>query len=136
VRGFEPLLVPTYSWELVMAEKLHAILVGTAANPRLRDYGDVILLARSGAIDPALAAAELAAVFASRGDVPPEPRASVGLSDGFAAKRQKDWAGTLSRTGWAGTMPSSLADAIAEVRMIASPLLDATRGPAVPGPCP
>jgi hypothetical protein len=123
VRGFEPLLIPTYSWELVMAEKLHAILTGTEANPRLRDYGDVITLARSGALDPELAGRELAAVFGSRGDALPDLDETVGLSDGFAEKRQWDWEGTLSRTGWTGTMPRSLVDAVAEVRMIAAPLL-------------
>jgi hypothetical protein len=134
VRGFEPLVVPTYSWELVAAEKLHAILTGTEANPRLRDYGDVIALARSGQMDSVLAAEELAAVFTSRGDALPMIEEAVGLSVAFAARRQKDWEGTLSRTGWADAMPASLAEAISELRMVVSALLDTSTAPALQGP--
>jgi len=127
IRGFEPLLVPSYPWELVFAEKLHAILTGSMANPRLRDYMDVIALSRSGAADPGETAEWIVRVFDVRGDSGRQyEEAPVGLSQAFADARQKDWSGTLARTGLAGEMHASLADAIAEVTAIAEPLLAAT----------
>ena len=127
IRGFESPMVPSYPWELVLAEKLHAILTGSMANPRLRDYMDVIALSRSGVVESATAADFIVRVFEARGDSGRQyEEAPVGLTQAFADARQKDWSGTLARTGLAGEMHASLADAIAEVTAIAEPLLAAT----------
>jgi hypothetical protein len=87
IKGFPALVVPSCPWELVLAEKLHAILTGSMQNPRLRDYMDVIAIARSGAVDMASAGEFLARVFEVRG-----PRGGTGLdvpglSPAFASAR-------------------------------------------------
>ena len=136
LRDFPPLVIPAYPWELVLAEKVHAILTGTLANPRLRDYMDVIALHRSGALDPGASAEWIARVFGTRGPSGPRTSDVPGLSAEFAARRQSDWEGTLGRTGYAGKMPASLDDAISEVRAIAEPLLAACQPADAPCPRP
>jgi hypothetical protein len=136
VRGFDPILVPSYPWEVVVAEKLHSVVTGTEANPRLRDYGDLIVLARSGAIDPVRAATEIERVFRARGDWDRYTLDCTGLGAGFAALRQRDWKGTLSTTGYAGAIPANLSEAIDEVRSFAALIetAQATRVDAGPTP--
>lgn len=119
VRGFDAIDIPSYPWEVVVAEKMHAVMTGTERNPRLRDYGDLIALARSGQVDLAGAALEIERVFAVRGDAGRFDPEAAGLSDAFAKARQSDWKGTLAVTGYAGSMPAGLADAIVEVRAFA-----------------
>ncbi len=124
VRGFEPVVVSAYPWELVAAEKVHAILTGTMSNSRLRDYMDVIALERSGVLAGADMASWIARVFEARGDAGRQHEAAVGLSPDFATERQVDWTGTLNRTGYAGRLPASLADAIEEVRVVVGGMLE------------
>ena len=129
VSGFRTLVVPGYPWELVAAEKLHAVLTGTIANPRLRDYMDLLVLLRSGETDATVLAGELARVFAVRRDCL-DPDDPVGLSDAFARRRQQDWAGTLRRTGYGGVLPASFLEAMDELRAWAVPLVrDAVAAP-------
>ena len=123
IRGFAPLTVPSYPWEMVFAEKLHAVMTGTMSNPRLRDYMDIIALHRCRAIDPGSATTWIDRVFEARGHAGRQHDDAVGLSRKFAADRQADWTGTLRRTGYAGHMPASLADAITDVRSITDPML-------------
>jgi hypothetical protein len=120
VRGFEPLDVPSCSWEVVVAEKLHAVMTGTERNPRLRDYADLVVLARSGHVDLGLAAEEVVRVFAARGDPTRFDLQAVGLGSAFAALRQKEWKGTLATTGYAQVVPAELSEAIEEVRSLAA----------------
>jgi predicted nucleotidyltransferase component of viral defense system len=123
---FPPTQFPSYPWEVVLAEKLHAIVVGTIANNRLRDWADVIKLADSGIIDEDAAADAIRRVFERRGashrldDTEP-----VGLSDAFASQRQGDWVTTMNTTGYGATMPRELADAVASVRAFCLPLMAA-----------
>ena len=129
VRGFEALEVPSYPWEVVVAEKLHAVMTGTSRNPRLRDYGDLVVLARSGCIDMERAAAEVLRVFAVRGDADSFSLDALGLTPGFAALRQKDWKGTLATTGYTGAVPASLADTINEIAVFAGAVAGAMPQP-------
>jgi len=135
IRGFEPMLVPAYPWELVLAEKVHAVLTGSFENPRLRDYMDIIAITRADVADPGAAAEAIRRVFEARGSAGRQhAKSPVGLSPEFAAVRQRDWTGTLARTGYAGVMPQTLADAIEEVRGIVEPLLvvpERVRGPQI-----
>lgn len=123
VKGFDPIMVPSYPWELVLAEKLHSVITGSIANPRLRDYMDVLALSRSGVIDAAKAADYLVKVFETRGHANLFALECVGLCEHFGETRQRDWAGTLARTGYLGHLPDLLSDAIAMVRDVALPLM-------------
>ena len=129
VRGFPSFDVNTCPWEVALAEKLHSVLTGTMRNPRLRDYMDVIAMCRSGVVDTAAAPGWIARVFAARGDTDRIHLCGDGLTPSFAEARQADWIGTLSRTGYAGRIPASLAEAITEVRNIAGSLVEAATAP-------
>ena len=122
IRGFEPMAVHACPWGLVLAEKLHTVLTGSMANPRLRDYMDIIAISTSGVTDGTDVGRWLQRVFEARGDGTPSPDCD-GLSVSFAARRQADWEGTLRRTGYAGHLPGNLAEAIAEVRAITEPFM-------------
>jgi hypothetical protein len=130
LKGFEPVMAPSYSWEAVVAEKLHACATGTIRNPRLRDYMDLAMLARSGQVDLDEAAAELRRVFATRGAA--EELHVLGLSDRFARQRQADYAGTRRTTGYGEAVPREFVETMAEVRAFAEAI--AARLPG--GPCP
>jgi hypothetical protein len=128
LKGFDPLEVPAYPWEIVMAEKLHTIMTGSIANPRLRDYMDVIALVREGVADMDHVGGWLDKVFEARGDAGKQFEEAISFTHEFAEKRQDDWAATLGRTGYSGTMPTTMAAAIDEVREIAL-LLTSSRTP-------
>jgi hypothetical protein len=130
LRGFDPVMAPSYSWEAVAAEKLHACVTGTIRNPRLRDYMDLVMLARSGQVDLDGAAEELRRVFAARGA--PEEIEVLGLSDRFAKDRQADYAGTRRTTGYGDAVPECFVRTMAEVRTFAAELL--ARLPGGPAP--
>lgn len=121
---YPPTLFPSYPWEAVLAEKLHAMVSGTIANHRLRDWGDIVKLRDSGIIDADVAADTIRRVFDSRNSThllsDPDP---VGLSFKFATQRQKDWVSTLETTGYGASMPQDFAEAVSAVREFCLPLL-------------
>lgn len=87
-----------YPRETVVAEKLEAIVSLGMTNSRMKDYYDLRMLAREGAVDPGVLATAIAATFARRGtamssDLP------MGLTDDFAndGLKQTQWGTFLSK---------------------------------------
>ncbi len=90
-----------YPRETVVAEKLEAIVSLGMTNSRMKDYYDLRMLAREGAVDPGVLATAIAATFARRGtamssDLP------MGLTDDFATtvSSRRNGARSSRRTAW------------------------------------
>lgn len=71
--GIPPASVPTIQREQQFAEKLHAYTFPRtgAANSRVRDLVDMVLLIRSGALNPSITAEAVRLTFDRRGTHPP-----------------------------------------------------------------
>jgi hypothetical protein len=116
-----------YPRAVMAAEKVEAIVSLGMANTRLKDYFDLLALAREGQIDPAAFGNALRATFARRGTALPLDM-PLGLSDVFAmdATRQKLWAAFLNRNRLSGP---ALPDVINTLRQfVAAPLAHARNG--------
>lgn len=114
-----------YPRETVFAEKVEALTVLGMINSRMKDYFDLLGLAREGRLEPEPLGQAIHATFARRGTPLPE-HLPIGLSDAFALDRGKraQWQAFLSRNRL--TAPS-LEVVVAEVAAFAMPALDAAR---------
>jgi predicted nucleotidyltransferase component of viral defense system len=110
-------LLRTYPRETVVAEKLHAIVTLGQANSRMKDFYDLLALARLFAFEGPLLSEAIRATFNRRAtEVPAET--PVGLSQAFADDQQKmaQWTAFTSRepllfaTGGLGTVITHLRD--------------------------
>ena len=121
VLGDYPVLLPdmpsptlhTYPRETLFAEKLEAIAAFGMADSRLKDYNDLLVLVREGAMDRGTLVQAIIATFRRRGTSLPVEFA--GLSDEFAADRDKQaqWKAFRTRS----RLPhSALSDAVSELR--------------------
>ena len=122
-----PVELLVYPWATVVAEKLHAIERHGAANSRMKDYYDIVLISRSVELDGQDLAMAVSATFAAWGDVVrPAP---VGLGDGFAADRKSSWAGFVGkgRRDLKLDLPD-FGEVVAEARAFAAPILEAAAG--------
>jgi predicted nucleotidyltransferase component of viral defense system len=81
-------MIRAYPKETVLAEKLQAIVVLGAVNTRIKDYYDLLALARLFAFDGATVRDALIATFARRG-TPLPADVPVGLSAAFSSDVQK-----------------------------------------------
>lgn len=122
-KGFEPPSVLCYPFETVLAEKLHGIYRHGAASTRIRDYYDLLAIARSQDLDGSAVTRAVEATFKSRSDVA-AARDPIGLSDMFAASREKEWAAFL-RTRGLGMKPGTLREAMSEIRSMVNPVIEA-----------
>lgn len=77
-----------YPRETVFAEKLEAMQVLGIANSRMKDYFDMLMLAREGAMNPEFLAEAIRATFRRRGTPLPEAL-PLGLTDAFALNEAK-----------------------------------------------
>ncbi len=80
--------VRAYPKETVLAEKLHAIVTLGAVNTRIKDYYDLLALARLFGFDGAVVRNAIVATFERRG-TPLPPTIPVGLAGAFADDPQK-----------------------------------------------
>lgn len=82
----------------VVAEKLEAMVSLGMASTRMKDYFDVLALAREGALDVGSLADAIAATFARRGTALPSS-VPLGLSEEFArdATKLKQWQAFLRK---------------------------------------
>lgn len=71
-----------YPRETVIAEKVEAIAVLGMANSRMKDYFDLLTLAREGKVDPVVLAKAIGATFERRGTSIPDAML-LGLEDQF-----------------------------------------------------
>lgn len=115
-----------YPRETVFAEKLEAIAQLGIANSRMKDYFDLLALAREGAMDPNDLSRAIAATFERRGTAFPDP-VPAGLTAAFArdAQKQKQWSAFLSRN----RLEAPALDAVIEelARFLDAPLNEAKR---------
>jgi hypothetical protein len=90
-----------YPRETVVAEKFEAMARLGLTTTRMKDFYDLLLLARQFAIDGWMLAAAIQATFARRNtDLPPTLQPPLALSDEFAgdAAKQAEWRGFLRRS--------------------------------------
>jgi predicted nucleotidyltransferase component of viral defense system len=87
-----------YPRESVYAEKVEAIARFGIANSRMKDYFDLLTLAREGAMDPAILAQAIAATFERRRTQLPDAM-PLGLTAEFAGDpvKRRQWAAFLGR---------------------------------------
>lgn len=87
-----------YPRESVYAEKLEAIVQLGIANSRMKDYFDLVILAREGAMEPTMLARAIVATFERRGTLLPETM-PLGLSAEFARDtgKRRQWDAFLKR---------------------------------------
>ena len=103
-----------YPRETVFAEKFEAIVKLGLANSRMKDYFDLLALARENAMDAGLLAQAIAATFARR-DTPLPTTLPVGLTDEFARDpmKQTQWQAFLRKNRLAAPDLSDLVAALA-----------------------
>lgn len=111
----------TYSVYTVVAEKLHAMVLLSMTNSRLKDYLDLSVLLEREVLDPATLAAAIAATFTRRGTALPT-ELPIGLSDEFAndPSRQALWAAFLKKNALLAVPLTSI---VTTLRAILQPAL-------------
>ncbi|KAA2284128.1 nucleotidyl transferase AbiEii/AbiGii toxin family protein [Arenimonas fontis] len=110
-----------YPRETVFAEKLQSIVVLGMTNSRMKDYFDLLSLAREGRLDPTVLRNAVSATFARR-DTPMPGSLPVGLTEAFASDnaKQRQWRAFLER----GRLEApGLAVVVAELAGVVAPLL-------------
>lgn len=116
-----------YPRETVFAEKLEAIVVLGMTNSRMKDYFDLLSLAREGRLDPTVLRNAVCATFARR-DTPMPGSLPVGLTEAFASDnaKQRQWRAFLER----GRLEApGLAEVVAELAGVVAPLLETPQAP-------
>ena len=114
-----------YPRETTCAEKLEALTQLGMTNTRMKDYFDLLALAREGAMDSATLSRAIAATFERRGTPLPEAL-PVGLTPQFARDPQplKVWGAFLLRNR---LVAPELGEVIQELATFFQPLLDEAR---------
>ena len=130
---FPPLLdapapkIRAYPKETVLAEKLHAIVALGVINTRMKDYYDLIALARLFEFDGETVRKAITATFARRG-TPLPTETPVGLTDTFANNPHKIalWQAFIGREPLL-LHPGDLVAAIEDITALVLPPLMAAR---------
>jgi len=122
---FEAPELKAYSPEVVVAEKLEAIVKLGTVTTRFKDFFDLYLLSNEKAFDAPMLVRQVTATFAHRGtaatgDLP------VALTDDFARnpESQRQWKAFLRRNDVVGA-PELFSDAVGRVRDFVYPILQA-----------
>jgi predicted nucleotidyltransferase component of viral defense system len=88
--GLPSPVLNTYSYEAVIAEKVHAMISLGSINSRMKDFYDIWLMAQERDLDGTTLQKALRNTFAVRGT--PLPLDSpVALTDDFASSHQQQW---------------------------------------------
>lgn len=131
---FPPLLsfpaprMRVYPRETVVAEKLEAMVQLGMANSRMKDFYDMVVLARLFEFDGALLARAIRATF-DRRKTPLPQGLPVALQPGFAedASKRSQWAGFVRKT--AAPDAGDLKDAVVAIAaFVQRPLVAAASG--------
>lgn len=124
--GQQPLILQAYSVESIVAEKLDALANRGLLTSRLKDCYDLWMLASQHPFDGALLQQAIQATFAARGRVL-TPELPVILTPAFAEdpQKQQQWAAFLAAKS-ASSAPASLAEALAPVTQLLTPLWQAS----------
>lgn len=122
----QPLTLQAYSVESIVAEKLDALAYRGLLTSRLKDCYDLWLLAGQHPFDGTLLQQAIQATFAARGRAF-TPELPTILTPVFAedAQKQQQWAAFLAAKS-ASSAPGSLAEALAPVTALLTPLWQAS----------
>lgn len=114
-----------YPRATVAAEKLEAIVDLGMTNSRMKDYFDLLALAREGALDKEILTRAISATFARRRTALPE-ETPISLSLEFATdpRKQTQWNSFLAKNKLEAP---SLLDVVEEVRVFVGPSLRSAR---------
>jgi predicted nucleotidyltransferase component of viral defense system len=116
-----------YPRETVVAEKFEAMVRLGLTNTRMKDFYDLLILARRFAFDGSTLVAAIQATFTRRGtDLPSPHQPPLALSDEFAedAAKQAEWQGFLRRSKLESA-GITLREVIEELRAFLMPLVEA-----------
>ncbi len=116
-----------YPRETVVAEKFEAMVRLGLTNTRMKDFYDLLILARQFTFDGSTLGAAIQATFTRRGTHLPSPQQPpLALSDEFAedAAKQAEWHGFLRRNKLESAA-LTLRAVIVELRAFLMPLVDA-----------
>lgn len=121
LEGLPAPLLKVYPRETVIAEKVEAIVTLGMTNSRMKDYFDLDVLAREGAIEPLLLTESIRATFDRRGTaLPGEMPPGLSAAFGADATNRERWRTFLSRNGLAA---DDLAVVVVRIRdFVAEPL--------------
>lgn len=121
LKGFDRVRVLSVPVATIVADKLHAIHRHGMENTRLKDYYDLLVVARELRPDPAEAADAVRSVFDAWGG---EPCLDMpGLSDAFAAEKERDWRAFVRGKNGLKLEVGTLAEAVVEIREFAGPIM-------------
>lgn len=120
-KGFDPPELPCYPWETVVAEKLHAILMHGAANTRMKDFYDLIAISRHMDMPVEALAEAVVIAFATSGR--PIDTNPYGLTQEFAAAKEKDWKSFAWKRGLPDA-PATMSETVTIVRDVYLPVLE------------
>jgi predicted nucleotidyltransferase component of viral defense system len=123
--GMEPPLLRAYPRETVIAEKLEAMVKFGLTNSRMKDFYDLLILARTFTFTGSVLRDAIAGTFKRRGTTIPATL-PVALTEIFAkdeAKR-KQWMAFRNRSGLTDKV-GELAEVVAELAAFLSPPLEA-----------
>ncbi len=115
-----------YPRETAFAEKLEAMALLGMVNSRMKDYFDLLALAREGRVDPQVLAEAIHATFARRGTPLPD-HLPTGLTEAFALDQGKraQWRAFLSRNRLEAP---DLEIVVAELALFVAPAVRVARG--------
>lgn len=133
LKGFERLRVRSVPVAFIVADKLHAVHRHGAANTRMKDYYDLLVIARTMAPDDQQAAGAVRAVFAAWGGVPSDDM--PGLEDQFAEDNERSWRAFVKGKNGLRMQVGTLSETVAELRHYALPVMRmAAAGASGPAP--
>lgn len=118
---------------MIVADKLHAVHRHGAANTRLKDYYDLLLIVRTMRPDADETADAVRAVFDVWGGQPSDDM--PGLENHFGEDNERSWRAFVRAKNGLQMEVGTLADAIAEIREFALPVMRLAapgRGPSAP----
>lgn len=124
---YEPPRMKVYSPEVVIAEKLEAIVKLGTITTRFKDFFDVYVLAREQNFAGATLVAQVSATFTHRGTEIPETL-PPGLSDEFATdpESRAQWRAFLRRTE-SKDVPEEFREVVAAIREFVGPVFRSVR---------
>lgn len=119
---FQPVAMPSYSWETVLAEKIHAMTTFGLDSTRMKDWYDIATIAQEEIIDGRTAVAAITRTFQIREtEIDQNP---VALSDEFTKKKSSEFIRWVKNVS-APEERQTLADVVEAGRAFLLPILEA-----------
>jgi Nucleotidyl transferase AbiEii toxin, Type IV TA system len=131
-RNFDAVVVPTYPWEQVLAEKLHALVRHGAGTTRMKDFYDLVMIARYAELDMSKASEAIYHTFEGwEASVPHTPEVFEKF---YPPLGESYWQRFVASKQGVKGAPKTLEQAIAEISPLILPLTAAlSRGEKLEG---